>query len=363
MMTLPPSSRIMVAMSGGVDSSVAAALLTHQGHAVTGVTMCFNIPHHPASRPSCCGPQGIADAQRVALHLGIPHFVLGFGDALEQFVVRDFCEEYLRGRTPNPCVRCNHFLKFGLLLNKALAMGYEFLATGHYARIERRADGFFHLLAGADPRKDQSYFLYRLSQDHMPHVLFPLGASSKSHIRTLAAHLHLPVAAKPESQEVCFVPHDDYRAFLAARAPHAPVLQPGEIVDLYGRRLGTHNGAALFTIGQRAGLRIAHTHALYVVRIDAEHNRVIVGSRADALCSAFSVHNVSWCTTPPPAPRDCLVKIRYNHRAAPARIFPSADTVRVESHEPLFAVTPGQSAVFYHNDEVLGGGIIDDQPS
>lgn len=357
-MTPPAPHRVIVAMSGGVDSSVAAALLKQQGHAVTGVTMCFNIPHQPGARPSCCGREGIADAQRVALQLDMPHFVLGFSDALDELVVRDFCQEYLRGRTPNPCVRCNQFLKFDLLLKKALAMGYDFLATGHYARIVRRADGLCHLLTGADQRKDQSYFLYRLGQDQMRHVLFPLGAFSKTHIRVLAAQMHLPVAAKAESQEVCFVPNDDYRTFLAARAPDSPMLQPGEIVDLAGKRLGTHNGAAFFTVGQRTGLRIAHTHALYVVRIDAVHNRVIVGSRADAERSTFSVRDVTWCAAPISSPRECHVKIRYNHRGAPARITPHSDTVRVECHEPVFAVTPGQSAVFYDGDEVLGGGII-----
>lgn len=357
-MTAPAPLRIMTAMSGGVDSSVAAALLKQQGHSVTGVTMCFNIPHQPGARPSCCGREGIADAQRVALQLDIPHFVLGFSDALEHFIVSDFCSEYLHGRTPNPCVRCNQFLKFDLLLNKALAMGYDYLATGHYARIERRDDGLFHLLSGVDSRKDQSYFLYRLGQPQMRHVLFPLGAYSKPQIRALAAHFHLPVADKAESQEVCFVPNDDYRGFLAARAPYAPVLQPGEIVDTSGKRLGTHNGAAFFTVGQRTGLRIAHTHALYVVRIDAAHNRVIVGSRAEAERSTFSIRDVSWCATPITSPRDCFVKIRYNHRGAPARIMPQRDVVLVECREPVFAVTPGQSAVFYDGDDVLGGGII-----
>ncbi len=359
-MNAPRPMRVMAAMSGGVDSSVAAALLAQQGCAVTGVTMCFNVPQHGGRRPACCGSEGIADAQRVALHLDIPHFVLGFSEAHDECVVRDFCSEYLRGRTPNPCVRCNQFLKFDLLLKKALAMGYDHLATGHYARIEQCAGGLYHLREGADQRKDQSYFLYRLGQDQMRHVLFPLGPFSKARIRALAAQFALPVADKAESQDVCFVPDADYRAFITARAPDAPALQPGEIVDMSGTVRGQHKGAAHFTVGQRTGLGIAHSHPLYVVRIDAAHNRVVVGARAEAERTAFSVEDVTWCAAPCEQPRTCRVKVRYNHPGAPCRITPHGARVQVECSQPVFAVTPGQSAVWYDGDEVLGGGIIAD---
>ncbi len=360
------SMNVMVAMSGGVDSSVAAALLKEQGCRVTGVTMCFNLPGSATRKPGCCGQQGIEDAQAVARELGIPHHVLGFADALEREVVAPFCAEYLRGRTPNPCVWCNERLKFAALLDKARAMGFGHVATGHYARIEQR-DGGWHLLKGMDERKDQSYFLYRMGQEQMRHILFPLGELTKTRIRELARSFHLPVADKAESQEVCFVPDDDYRAFIAHRAAHdktldASLLRPGDLVDIEGMVLGRHKGAAFYTVGQRTGLGIAHGHRLYVLRIDAKDNRVVVGTREHADAREFTVEDLSWCGEPLKEARRLDAKIRYNHRGAAAWARPGKATVHVECDEPVFAVTPGQSAVFYDGDEVVGGGIIMNSP-
>ncbi|MCX7847936.1 MAG: tRNA 2-thiouridine(34) synthase MnmA, partial [bacterium] len=333
-------------------------LLVREGYQVTGIAMCFSLSSQDDRHPTCCGRESIADAQQVAHQLGIPHFVLSFRDALEEYVISDFCREYVRGRTPNPCVRCNQFLKFGLLLEKARALGYDFLATGHYAQVAEGKDSLFHLLRGVDRQKDQSYFLYRLTQRQLGRVLFPLGRLKKGEVRELAAAWGLSVAGKAESQEICFVPENDYRAFLRGRMPDARTLQPGEIVDVTGKVLGTHEGAALYTVGQRAGLGIAHKHALYVVRIDAARNRVIVGARTDAERRSFCVEDVTWCAEPLKGMAECVVKVRYNHGGARARIIAQGGVAMVECNEPVFAVTPGQSAVFYHDEEVVGGGII-----
>ena len=356
------SQNVMVAMSGGVDSSVAAALLKQQGCRVTGVTMCFNLPDADARVPGCCGMQGIEDARAVARVLDIPHHVLGFADALERDVIAPFCAEYLRGRTPNPCVWCNEHLKFAALLAKARAMGFDALATGHYARIETK-DGSSHLLKGVDGRKDQSYFLYRMGQEQMRHVQFPIGGFTKTRIREMAREFNLPVADKEDSQEVCFVPDNDYRAFVTRRVAQNPALdaslvQPGDIVSMDGTVVGRHKGAACYTIGQRSGLGIAHGHRLHVVRIAAATNRIVVGTRADAHARTFTVRDVRWCGEQLHAPASLDVKVRYHHAGVSARVTPDDQCVCVECTEPVFAVTPGQSAVFYQGDEVIGGGMI-----
>ncbi len=356
------NTRVVVAMSGGVDSSVAAALLKQQGFEVIGITMCFNLADGPGKKPNCCGRQGIDDARRVADSLGIRHYVINMQRHLEEKVVRDFCLEYLRGRTPNPCVRCNQFLKFDVLLKKALALGSRYLATGHYARIVSRR-GQYQLRKAKDPAKDQSYFLYRLTQEQLRHVRFPAGEYLKTEIRQLAGRFSLAVADKMDSQEICFLPGMDYRRFLrdwvpAGRSRTHKVLQPGPVVDTDGQVLGEHRGAAFYTIGQREGLGIAAGYPVYVNRIDFRKNTITVGSREDACAREFLVKDISFIG--PQKKKVALkVRIRYNHKESSARIAPAGKRIKVVFSQPQFAVTPGQSAVFYQRDQVLGGGIID----
>lgn len=347
--------RVVVAMSGGVDSSVAAALLKERGYEVIGMTMCFNLRDTAGKRPICCGLQGIEDARRVAHKLGIRHYVVNMRKSLEENVIRDFCNEYLRGRTPNPCIRCNQFLKFGVLLKKAQALDAEYLATGHYAKI---ACTKTYLLKKAKDRfKDQSYFLFRLSQNQLRHVLFPLGNYTKPQVRSLAKEFDLPVAEKLASQEICFLPENDYRIFLRNR--HLLDIKPGKVIDKTGRILGQHKGVAYYTIGQREGLGIAAPHPLYITKLDAEKNEITVGKKEDACSREFLVKDPHYIWQPIKKRVVVRVKIRYNHKEALAEILPFKNKLKVKFRHPQFAVTPGQSAVFYEKDEVLGGGIID----
>lgn len=349
------NEHVVVAMSGGVDSSVAAALLKKEGYEVTGITMCFNLADSSAKRPGCCGIKGIEDARRVAHKLGIRHYVLNMQSALDRHVIRDFCLEYLKGRTPNPCVRCNQYIKFDALLKKAFALGAEYLATGHYARIAR---GPQYLLKKAkDKNKDQTYFLYRLNQKQLSHILFPLGNYTKPEVRQLAREFDLPVADKLASQEICFLPDMDYRVFLRGRAEEK--IKPGEIVDAKGNILGRHKGIAFYTIGQREGLGLARGYPVYITKIDARNNRITVGSKEDTLKRGFLIKDTHFVSRHGSGRIAAKVKIRYNHREAPARIEPLKNKIKVYFKEPQFAVTPGQSAVFYNKYTVLGGGIID----
>lgn len=349
--------RVVVAMSGGVDSSVAAALLKKQGREVIGMTMCFNLPDKTAKRPACCGLEGIEDARRVAYQLGIKHYVVNMQKSLEEYVIQDFVNAYAQGRTPNPCVRCNQFLKFGVLLKKALALGADFLATGHYARVVRNKAGGFLLKKGYDPLKDQSYFLYRLDQEQLKRVLFPLGNYTKVQVRALAAKFGLATADKTASQEICFLPGDDYRAFLAQRLKKN--ISAGDIVDTSGNILGRHKGVANYTIGQRQGLGIAKGYPIYVVDIDAKANRIVVGSREEAFKTGLLVKEPHFILRPLKKKIAAKVKIRYNHKAAAAQIIPFGRTTKIQFKKAQFAVTPGQSAVIYDGDTVLGGGIIE----
>lgn len=349
--------RVVVAMSGGVDSSVAAALLKKQGYEVVGMTMCFNLPDKTAKKPACCGLEGIEDARRVAHQLGIKHYVVSMQKSLEEYVIKDFVDAYARGFTPNPCVRCNRYLKFGVLLKKALALDADFLATGHYARVVRTKTGRFLLKKGYDPRKDQSYFLYRLDQEQLKRVLFPLGNYTKAQVRVLAEKFALPVADKPGSQEICFLPGDDYRAFLAQRLKKN--IASGDIVDTSGNILGLHRGIAYYTIGQRQGLGLAKGYPIYVVDIDAKTNRIVVGTREEAAKTGLLVKEPHFIMRPPKKKIAAKVKIRYNHRAAAAQIIPFGRTTKIQFKKAQFAVTPGQSAVIYDGDTVLGGGIIE----
>jgi tRNA-specific 2-thiouridylase len=355
-------NRVVVAMSGGVDSSVAAAILQAKGFEVIGLTMCLNLAEAGGRRPACCGVAAIEDARRVAHKLGIRHYVVNMGKALEEKVIADFLSEYLAGRTPNPCVRCNQFIKFGVLLEKALSLGAQYLATGHYARI-RKVEGQrskvkgYTLCKARDARKDQSYFLYRLTQQQLRHTFFPVGDYTKPQVRALAKKFSLPVAEKPESQEICFVPQDDYRAFLRRRCPAK--LRPGSVLDSSGKEVGRHAGIALYTIGQREGLGIALGYPAYIIKIDPRRNAISVGRKEEAFSRALLVKAPHFILAPPKKKVALQVKIRYNHRQSPAVGTPLKGRLLVSFEQPQFAVSPGQSAVFYRGETVIGGGIIE----
>jgi tRNA-specific 2-thiouridylase len=341
-------------MSGGVDSSVAAALLKERGHDVVGVTL--------LTSPSA--EAGARDAENAARALGIPHRVLDVSEKFEEHVVSYFCAEYSAGRTPNPCVVCNRRIKFGELLQAARAMGAAALATGHYARTTRSATGDgrdggrYLLLKGSDRDKDQSYALYSLDQEQLAAALFPVGGMTKKAVRETARRLGLPVADKPESQEICFIPSGDYRDFLRRRCPGGDT--PGPILDTSGRVLGTHDGLWSYTVGQRRGLGIASREPLYVVRIDRPRNALIVGTAAEASrreCRVAQVNFIPFDRLAGPMEVGC--KVRYRAEETPAVIRPGPDsTVHVMFSRPERAVTPGQSAVFYDGDVVVGGGVI-----
>ena len=356
-------TRVVVGMSGGVDSSVTAYLLQKQGFEVIGVTMKL-WPQDCAAiiEDKCCGPQAMMDARGVAHHIGIPHYVVDDQALFQKKVVDYFAAEYLSGRTPNPCILCNEHVKFGSLMDRAREMGAEFVATGHYARIEKSgANGStrFLLKRGRDLRKDQSYFLFSLRQDQLAASLMPLGALSKAETRALAAELGLKVADKEESMEICFVPENDYGKFLRETMHVAP--REGEIVDTAGKMLGRHKGIENFTIGQRKGIGIAAPKPYYVVALDAEKNRVVVGNNDDLLTSEFVANDVRWIPfEAPSAPIECTAKVRHNHHGgAPATVTALENgRARVKLHQPQRAVTPGQAAVFYDGDLVLGGGWI-----
>src|SRR3954468_16761659 len=349
--------RVLLGMSGGVDSSVAGYLLREQGYEVVGVTMKV-WPQDCISRAEdkCCGPQAVADARAVAHSLGIPHYVVDEADQFERTVIDYFTSEYQAGRTPNPCVMCNEKLKFGNLWGKAEALGCDYIATGHYAIIEHHADHAV-LRKGIDPRKDQSYFMFSLRQPQLRRALTPLGGMSKPEIRDIARSLGLKVADKADSQEICFVPGNDYKAFLRSHLDHEE-LHPGGIYDLEGNFLGEHEGIEMFTIGQRKGLPGGSAQPRYVIDIDAETNRVIVGAAEDLTTEEFEIDRVNWLGNEPRG-GDVTVKIRYAHPGSPAIVEPlDGGRARVPLQEPQKAVTPGQAAVLYDRDVVLGGGWI-----
>lgn len=352
--------RIVVAMSGGVDSSVAAALLAEQGHEVIGVMMRLwsETPTGdmaPANR--CCTPDQMADARRVAGRLGIPFYVLDVRQQFRRAIVQFFLDEHEAGRTPNPCVECNRQIRFTYLLERALAMGADALATGHYARVRREPDGY-RLLQGVDAHKDQSYVLHMLGQEHLARVLFPVGEYTKKQVRQLARHFGLPVASKAESQDLCFLADGDYRRFLHDHHSRAQV--PGRIVDVAGQERGRHTGLADYTIGQRKGLGIAAAEPLFVLGKDAEHNTLVVGPRAALERHEIAVRGVNWINGCPTGPRRAQVKIRYKATPLPATITAEGDDATIALDEPAFGVTPGQAAVFYDGEVCLGGGLIAD---
>jgi len=355
----------MAAMSGGVDSSVAALLLKEKGYDVVGVTLRLWVdPLAEAEAGTeargCCSLDAVSDARRVADMLDIPHYVLNMQDEFYTSIVTDFITAYLDGRTPNPCIECNRIIKFSYLRRKAQAMGINFLATGHYARIAYDAEaGQYRLYKGIDRQKDQSYMLYMLGQEELASVLFPLGELTKQQVREIAAAKKLRVADKKESQEICFIPDNDYRAFLKREYPQAR--QPGDIVSASGRKLGRHSGIVNYTVGQRKGLGLTTPRPLYVVQLDARRNIVIVGEEGETYSSGLLAGQLHFVSGDAPAEdTEIQVKIRYRAAAVPAILFPPADNrARVIFKEQQKAVTPGQSAVFYRGVEVFGGGLIE----
>ena len=351
-------------MSGGVDSSVAAALLAEQGHDVIGVSMQLYDNSQVTEGGqrafgTCCTIDDLYDARRVAATIGIPHYIVNFESQFGAHVIDNFVREYVSGRTPIPCSHCNSDLKFAELLDRATAYDAERLATGHYARVEQDAAGRYHLYRGADNAKDQTYFLFSLTQAQLARASFPVGHLDKDTVRAHAERLNLHVTAKPDSQEICFVPDGDYAGFVERQAPQAT--RPGPIVGTDGRVVGTHAGVHRFTIGQRKGLGLSSTEPLYVLEIKPDTAEVVVGSRDALGRTALTASGVNWIAGEAPDDwRRVAAQIRHRHAAAPARVRRTDEgRIEVEFDAPQTAITPGQAVVFYEGDEVLGGGWID----
>lgn len=361
----PNETTVVVAMSGGVDSSVAAALLVEQGYNCIGVMMRLwaETGAGEGSTNKCCSLESVNDARRVADQLGIPFYLINVEQPFKQNVVDLFIDGYSAGLTPNPCLACNRHIRFDYLLNYARRMGADYLATGHYARLRRQPDGTVHLLAGVDAGKDQSYVLSVMGQDELQDVLFPIGDYPKSEVRRMAAAQGLPIASKHDSMDLCFLADDDYRRFLQDWAPAA--MQPGQIVDRTGRVLGSHNGLPNYTIGQRKGLGIGGVaEPLYVLEMDSKRNALVVGTLDELGQRELLATGVNWTLDTPVADGfrgQC--KIRYRSVAADCALYPQPNgDVQVIFDAPLRDITPGQGAVFYNGDHCLGGGIIARQP-
>lgn len=367
-------TRVVVGMSGGVDSSVAAALLKEQGYDVVGIML--RLWAEPAAEGedvedarenACCSLESMSDARRVAAQLDIPFYVVNVAEPFRETIVDYFYDEYRAGRTPNPCLRCNRQIRFTLLLERALALGADYLATGHYVRVDDDpATGLRRLRRAVDTTKDQSYVLHVLSQYQLSHALFPLGTFSKPEVRAMAAERGLPVATKAESQEICFVAANDYRGFVRryAEATGKPAPEAGPILDLSGRKLGAHSGLANYTVGQRKGLGISAREPLHVVRLDGARNAVVVGPAAALERETFTVHQTTWTSDiAPEGPIVVEIKVRYKAQPVRGLVTPLGDgRAEITLEQPIRAVTPGQAAVFYGGaaaDEVLGGGLIE----
>ena len=345
--------RIAVAMSGGVDSSVAAALLQAQGHDVVGITL-QQWPREDleasARHGGCCSLSAVEDARRVATLLDIPYYCWNLEREFGERVIEPFHRDYLEGRTPNPCVRCNAFVRFDLMLSRVLDLGFEKLATGHYARVLHGPDGA-ELHEGTDPAKDQSYMLYHLDRERLERIVFPLGGMTKSEVREHAREFGLPVAAKAESQEICFIPLGETARYLRQRLP----VREGDVVDIAGRDMGTHQGTAVYTVGQRSGFgTLSEPGPWYVTHIDAAANRIVVGRRDDLATTEIALRDVSFIDSDPVVPLRCAARLRYHARAIPATYAHGHLTL----DEPFYGAAPGQAAVLYSGTRVLGGGTI-----
>lgn len=355
------SDRVVIAMSGGVDSSVAAGIVAEQGYDAVGIAMrLYSTPQEQYSK-SCCSPDDLFDARMVADSLDIPFYVANYEREFEETVIDYFVAEYERGRTPNPCVACNNHLKFDVLLRRSLALGASFLATGHYARIDRSGDVPL-LRKGLDDGKDQSYFLFGLPREALSRIMFPLGEMTKDEVRARARKMQLETAEKPESQEICFVTGRSYREFVEDRLSRSQTI-PGKFVHENGQVLGEHDGIHRFTIGQRKGLGIGFSEPLYVKAIRPGDGVVVLGPKTSLASRGFVAERCNWLSFDrPPGPLECEVKIRYRSAPVPALVTVGADatTAFIEFEEPQRAVTPGQAAVFYRGDEVLGGGAIEE---
>jgi len=341
-----PQKRVAVAMSGGIDSSVAVALLKNQGYQVFGITMILH------SKPD---KEQSETLKQVTESLGITHHIIDLRRHFQRQVVKPFCAEYGQGRTPNPCIACNQHIKFGLLLNKARKMGAEYLATGHYARIEPGPNGY-RLLKGVDHGKDQSYFLYTLGQEQLQHLLLPLGELYKNQTKRIARELGLADAAGHESQDICFIPDNDYRSFVAGHVS----CHPGDIIDTNGIFLGKHSGLANYTVGQRQGLGLASDKRLYVLRLDTKNNRLVVGSQSHLSINRLIASHLNWISGKAPQDGDNITaKVRYKSPEAAASLHLNQDTAEVCFSQPQRSISPGQAVVFYQGEAVSGGGIIE----
>ncbi len=355
-------SKVVIGMSGGVDSSVAAWLLQKQGYEVIGVTMQIwqdEEPEETEENGGCCGLSAVEDARRVAWQLGIPHYVMNFKKEFKAHVMDYFVEEYIHGRTPNPCIACNRFVKWEALLMRSLGLGADYIATGHYARVAQLENGRYALKQSATAAKDQTYALYNLTQEQLSHTLMPVGSYTKEEIRQMAEDLGLSVAHKADSQEICFIPDHDYAGFI--RRERGQVPEPGNFVDREGNVLGRHKGIIHYTVGQRKGLNLSLGHPVFVVEIRPETNEVVIGEANDVFTDMLICDKLNWMAIDGLQGRERQVtaKIRYSHQGAPCVIREiGGQQVECRFLEPVRAVTPGQAVVFYEEDYVLGGGTI-----
>lgn len=354
--------KVVVGMSGGVDSSVAAWLLQQKGYDVIGVTMQIwqdGGTESAEENGGCCGLSAVEDARRVAWQLHIPHYVMNFRQEFKEKVMDYFVEEYLRGRTPNPCIACNRHIKWEALLHRSLAIGADYIATGHYARVEKLLNGRYAVRSSVTARKDQTYALYNLTQDQLAHTLMPVGEYTKEEIRRMAKELFLPVADKPDSQEICFIPDRDYAGFIDAEAV-GRVPGPGNFVTADGQVLGRHKGITHYTVGQRKGLNLSMGHPVFVKEIRPETGEIIIGEEKDVFSTELLCDGINYMGMESlKERRRVTAKIRYAHRGAPCVIETvEKDVIRCVFEEPVRAVTPGQAVVFYEDGYVLGGGTI-----